>query len=461
MSLDFQYTKRQGAFLYATADEVLYGGAAGGGKSYGQFLDAVIYAARYPKSRQIIFRRTFPELEKSIILVFLRELPKDVFKYNASKHTGQFENGSVVDFGYIDKETDVYKYQSAEYDVIRFDELTHFTESMYLYMMSRLRGTNPFPRQMKSTTNPGGIGHTWVKERFIDPAPPNTVFKIKRGSGVFLPAKVQDNHFLMKNDPDYMKRLLNLGERDQKALLHGDWDLADGQYFDNFKREIHVIEPLFDFSEPPADWEYYIAIDYGLDMLAAYLCGVAPGNKYYVIKEFYDGKDHPDKDHAGLIISEAAKAILALGKGFDVRRRFAPPDLWGRTKDTGKTVAELFSENGCPLWRVDNSRVAGWMELKELLQPHTDERGEPTADLRIFSNCRHLIRTLPALQVDDHNPNDAATEPHELTHAPDAIRYFIAGRPRGKKPKEKPPRADFSFQRKPKEIDRGDRIKPI
>ena len=466
--LDFEYTERQGAFFAADADEVLYGGAAGGGKSYGQFLDAVYYAGKYAGSKQIIFRRTFPELERSMIRTFESDLPKSLFKYNASKHTGRFPNGSIIDFGYIDSERDLKNYQSAEYDVIRFDELTHFTEEMYIYMLSRLRGTTPFPRCVKSSTNPGGLGHTWVKKRFIDPMPPNqkTKFYDKDGyflgTRIFLPAKVQDNAFLMERNPGYIRNLKNLSGRQQKALLYGEWDLFNGQYFDNFKRELHVCDPLFDFHKIPNDWEFYISIDYGLDMLAAILMGVAPGGKYYAIKEFYDGNQHPDGEHKGLIVSEAAKKILQLGEGFPIRRIFAPPDLWGRSKDTGKSIAEVFRENGVSLCRVKSDRVSGWMELKELLEPYADEQGAPTARLKFFENCRHLIRTLPALAVDEHNPNDCATEPHELTHAPDALRYFFAGRPSEKRMPKPPPRYDFNFQKpKPDPGGRGKEIKVI
>ncbi len=468
LDINLKVTKRQKAFICADADEVLFGGAAGGGKSFGQFVDSVIYALRYEGSRQIIFRRSLPELEQSIITYFLGWLPKGTFKYNISKHMGTFPNGSIIYFGFIANKNDAYRYQGAEYDVIRFDELTHFTEDVYVYLSSRLRGTKPFPRSMKSSTNPGGIGHTWVKERFIDSMPPNqkTDFfdkdGVRFGSRIFLPSRVQENKFLMQNDPGYERRLKMLPEREKRALLYGDWDLFDGQYFDNFDRTIHVCEPIFDFDKIPNDWEFDIAIDYGLDMLAVLLMGAAPGGKFYAIKEFYDGMQHPDGGHKGLIVSDAAKKILELGKGFPIRRIFAPPDLWGRSKDTGKSIAEVFRENGVDLWRVDNSRVAGWMELKGLLQPYEDEQGAKTAQLKIFNNCHNLIRTLPALAVDDHNPNDTATEPHELTHAPDALRYYFAGRPRSKRMPPPKPRYDFNFQRpKPHPGGMGEKIKPI
>ena len=166
--MDISITTKQEAFINSEAFETLFGGAAGGGKSYGQLTDALLYALQNPKSKQIIFRRTFADLEKSLIRVSLEMYPKEIATYNSSKHTWKLKNGSIIDFGYIDNEKDVYQYQSAEYDIIRFDELTHFTEYMYVYMISRCRGANNYKKGIKSSTNPGGVGHNWVKERFVD-----------------------------------------------------------------------------------------------------------------------------------------------------------------------------------------------------------------------------------------------------------------------------------------------------
>lgn len=154
MQLNLQITKKQKLFVDSTADETLFGGSAGGGKSYGQLVDAILYALKYAGSKQLILRRTFPELEKSLIRVHLQIYPRELYTYNSSNHTGKFINGSIIDFSYCDNEKDVYKYQSAEYDVIRFDELTHFSEEMYVYLLSRIRGANNFPKMAKSSTNP-------------------------------------------------------------------------------------------------------------------------------------------------------------------------------------------------------------------------------------------------------------------------------------------------------------------
>lgn len=415
--MNIQITKKQKMFLDAVADEVLYGGAAGGGKSYAQIIDAFLYALKYPKSKQLILRRTFSELEHSLIRTALELYPKEAAAYNASKHVFTFKNGSIIDFGYCDNDNAVTQYMSTEYDTIRFDELTHFTEYQYTYLISRLRGANNYPKQVKSSTNPGGIGHSWVKERFIDTIAPFKMHKTEKGTTrVFIPATVTENKFLMQSDSNYIKRLENLGEKDKKALLYGNWDIFEGQYFSEFNRYIHVIKPF----EIPPDWRRYISIDYGLDMLACLWIALDYNGKAYVYKELYE---------SGLIISDAARRIHEVNGDDVITMRYAPPDMWNRRQETGKSAADIFSENGLYFYKSNNNRVQGWYDLKEWLKPYTDEQGIKTAKLVIFENCRNLIRTIPALQFDEKNPNDVATEPHEITHAPDALRGFVSGRP--------------------------------
>lgn len=415
--MDIDITEKQEQFINSEAFETLFGGAAGGGKSYGQLVDAFLFALDYPKSKQIIFRRTFPDLEKSLIRVSLELYPREVATYNSSKHTWAFKNGSIIDFSYIATENDVYQYQSAEYDVIRFDELTHFTEYMYTYMISRCRGANGYPKHIKSSTNPGGIGHSWVKSRFIDIGQPNTIHECqltpeskKTSSRIFIPSLVQDNMFLLENDPDYVDRLDNLPEKERKALKFGDWDIFDGQFFSEFRRDIHVVEPF----EIPDTWRRFRTRDYGLDMCATYWIAMDWNMNAYVYKELYE---------SNLIVSAAAKKINDMTTE-DIYCDYAPPDLWNRNRDTGKSTTDIFAENNQFLTKADNNRISGWLAVHEWLKIIEDEQGCLTSKLRIFNNCTNLIRTLPAVIHDEKNPNDVANEPHELTHAPDALRYF-------------------------------------
>ena len=204
MDLNLMITEKQNLFIQAKADEVLYGGCAGGGKSFGQIIDALLNALKYPGIKQLILRTTFPELERSLIMTSLEVIPKSLYKYNSSNHKMKFNNGSLIEFGYLTSDKDVTQYQSAEYDIIRFDELTHFSEYQYLYMLSRVRGVNKFPKQIKSSTNPGSIGHQWVKDRFINSMPENTITDFDGRTRIFIPARVQENKFpfLMDSDPE-------------------------------------------------------------------------------------------------------------------------------------------------------------------------------------------------------------------------------------------------------------------
>ena len=408
MKIRISVTEKQKKFIDADESEVLFGGAAGGGKSYGQMVDTLLFALRYPASKQLVLRRTFSELDKSLIRLSLSLFPNKIYTFNSSSHTGKFKNGSCVDFGYCATENDVYQYQSAEYDVIRFDELTHFTEAQYIYLISRVRGANPYPKQIKSSTNPGGVGHGWVKRRFVDPSEPGKSFVGEDGmKRIFIPSLLDDNKFLSEGDPKYRDRLLALPEREKKALLYGDWNIFEGQYFTEFKRDTHVIMPF----EVPRSYRRFRTIDYGLDRLACLWIAVSPEGDFFVYREYCE---------SNLSISAAARAILErTPDSEEIYATLAPPDLWSRSQETGRTKASIFSEYGINFTKTSNDRETGWLALKELL---CDTDGAPR--LKIFSTCTELIKCLPALTIDKLRPSDCATEPHEITHAPDALRAF-------------------------------------
>lgn len=414
--LDFEFSPKQLDFVQCDADEILYGGAAGGGKTFSQVIDALLYAIKYKGSKQIIFRRTFAELEMSVVVQSLENYPPPPWaRYNQSKHIWRLKNGSTIQFGYLAKKADVYQYQSAEFDVIRFDELTHFTEEQYTYMLTRLRGAMPFPRSMRSSSNPGNIGHAWVKERFIDPAPPGVPHyrQTKRGRRklIFIPARVTDNYALMENDPGYMANLEEQPDVVRRQLLDGDWSAAEGQAFREFSEAIHVMDP----APIPETWARYRAIDYGLDCYACLWFAVSPEGEVWVYKEIAE---------SDLIISRAAEKTLAYTSAEEeaaMVTTWAPPDVvHARSQETGRTKADLFHDAGLTLWESSNNREAGWMAIHEMLKVRDD--GTPV--LKVFRNCYELIKCLPALIIDEKNPNDVSTEPHRYSHAPDALRYF-------------------------------------
>ena len=256
-----------------------------------------------------------------------------------------------------------------------------------------------------------GVGHAWVKRLFVD-----RVYKSAENPDdyCFIQASVFDNTALLEKDPGYLKVLEALPEDKRKADLYGEWDVYEGQYFTEWERELHVCEPF----EIPPSWRRYLTIDYGLDMFAAEWVAVNEFGRAFVYREFCK---------SGLTVSEAAEVIRQMND--PVYIAYAPPDLWNRRNDTGRSAADIFAEHGVYLARATNNRVQGWYDLKEWLHPFTDEQGVKNSGIKFFRNCGEIIRCIPLLQFDEKNPNDVATEPHSITHAPDAIRYFVAGHP--------------------------------
>lgn len=414
--------EKQRAFLCARERFVAYGGSRGGGKSYAVRMKAALSALRYAGIRILILRRSYPELYENHIKLLRRQLA-GVAQYRDTDKSIAFPNGSLIKFGYCDTDADADRYQGQEYDMIFMDEATHFTAYQFDCLSACLRGTGDFPRRFYLTCNPGGVGHAWVKRLFID-----RDFRAGEDPADyrFIRSTVYDNKPLLSKDPSYLTRLSALPAEMRRAWLEGDWDLQAGQFFSEFRRELHVTEP----HPIPRHYKIYRAFDYGLDMLACLWFAVDEDGCVTVIRELYE---------SDLIVSEAATRILALSAE-PVVATFAPPDLWNRQKDTGRSMWEIFEEAGVRLFRADANRVQGWMQVKEFLAPVRMADGTVRPRLRIFSTCENLIRCLPALSHDKTDPGDCATVPHELTHLPDALRYFLRGRatPAARKREEEP-----------------------
>lgn len=446
--LYLELTKTQKAFMDAEADEVLFGGAAGGGKSYGQLADALLYALKYPKSRQLILRKTFPELEHSMIFTSLGFFPKSVCKYSSSARTWTFLNGSLIEFGFCATKSDVLRYQGAEYDVVRFDELTHFTEDQYTYLISRIRGVNPYPKMVKSSTNPGGIGHSWVKRRFIDGYKPNEVHtdSVTGSKRLFIPSLVSDNVFLMESDKDYIKRLNQLPEKERRALLCGEWDIFDGQVFAEWKnshvgkrtrRWSHVIEP-FDI---PKQWRRYRAFDFGYSKpFAVSWYAVDQDGRAYNYRELYGCSGDADvgiRWTAQKIADEIRKIEEAEDSGCQITG-IADPAIWNSTGSPDGSIADMMEKRGVYFEKGNHNRLAGKMQVHYRLA--FDSEGLPM--IYFFDTCKNIIRTLPQLCYDPSRPEDVDTNQED--HLYDALKYFLMANPISARVCEKQKTEDYN-----------------
>ena len=409
IKVDYTPNEKQSLFHSCGADECCYGGAKGGGKSCALVMETLAYCLEYKGCTAYLFRETYDDLEANIIKEWKEKVPKELYEYTGSKHIATLINGSTVHFRYIQNDDDADGYQGRSIDFIGVDELTKHSEKAIQVLLSCMRSAKGYPTRFRATCNPGGKGHNWVKKRYIEATHHGHQQYKDEVSGntvAFIPATVYDNEVLMRNDPAYVRRLENLPEQQRKAFLLGDWNIFEGIYFTEWDYDIHTCDPV----PIPKEWKVYRSMDYGLDCFAMLWIAVDSIGGVYVFREFAE---------SDLPISTAAQKANELTDEM-IYDTLAPPDLWNRSQETGKSKAVLFDEAGLRINKSNNDREAGWLAIRELLKVNKDG----FARLKVFRTCTRLIADLPQLQHDAKKPTDCATEPHDITHVPDALRYF-------------------------------------
>lgn len=448
MTLAYQPFLRQRIAHASPADILCYGGAAGGGKSEYLLMEAFVSVCEHPGNVAMLMRRTFPELEASVILRSHAIFPKEICKYNDQKHRWEIKAAgdkgpkSYIFFGFCEKERDVYKYQSSAWGFLGFDESTHFTEYQIIYLLSRVRSVIPGVRpRVRLCTNPGNVGHGFHKRYFRIPnknasqkesesfCTPDVVWQPPLEAGMtrmpptraFIPSRVFDNPHLMTNDPDYVARLEQLPPAQKAMLLAGEWDAFSGQFFADFDKALHVVKPF----EIPRNWKIYRSVDFGFaDPFSCHWHAVSENGHVFTFRELYE---------RGLRDREQAKRVKerSVRKHKDGRIEDEPieytvgdPAMVAKSKDTGVSTQENYMKEGVTIFGGSNSRVPGWMQMHNFLamDPRTG-----TPFWQIFDTCHNVIRELEDAVTDENNPEDLNTEGSD--HALDDCRYFFMSRP--------------------------------
>lgn len=406
---------RQKDFFISTARHIGYGGARGGGKSWSMRRKFVLLALKYHGMKLLLLRKTFPELRENHVMPLLMEIGQYA-KYKEKDNTFTFPNGSRIVLGYCDSEKDLLRYQGHEYDVIGMEEATHFTETMRNFFETCNRSTRTdFKPRMYYTSNPGGIGHAWFKRLFIDREYRG---KEKPENYHFIPAKVYDNHALMKANPEYVDTLESLPDDLREAFLHGNWDVFAGQYFRDFRRDTHVIEPF----KLPSHWMRFISIDYGYNDPCAIYWHAVNDRRVYTYREMYVTQ---------MNASDIAQKITELSRGESIEYTVASPDMWHKRGAgyvsngvvRGESIADTFLDGGVWLEKADNDRLIGWTRMREYMKVQPD--GKPL--WLIFDTCKNLVRTLPQMVHDDKRVEDVADGLED--HAAESCRYALMSRP--------------------------------
>lgn len=445
--------ERQADFIRLpwTIFEALYGGAAFGGKSEVLIMLPIVYKwYQNPRFHGIIFRRTFPELEESLIPRSKEYYEAVGATYNSQNHLWTFPSGATIRFSYMLRKDDARSHDTAEYNYVAFDELTHFDEFQYVYLTSRVRSSDPsLPALVRSASNPGNIGHRWVRKRFIEPSRGGYVKILDRKSGsfrMFIPARASDNVAGLKNDPTYVNRLWLLPEAERKAKLDGDWWAYLGTVFNEWRFEPgegepeyarHVIKPF----EVPLWWPRVVAIDWGFRAMTWIgWCAISPDKRAYLYREYAQ---------RGRKISEWASEFSGLTASHNETLQSIVIDPSARQqRGDPMTILQQFSEHSGykydteskfgVLRLADNDRLSGKLALHEYLRwtpkppriipkegynhelaqkifrmygekqyydycslflPEEPESNLPK--LQVFESCEEFITCIPAIEYDE------------------------------------------------------------
>jgi hypothetical protein len=476
LSSDICLTEKQGIAFQTEATEVLYGGAAGGGKSYLERVSAIRWAVEVPGVQVYFFRRTLPDLRDnhlrgptSFFVMLDSYITSGNVRYRAVENEFVFWNGSVLHLCYCDSENDVEKYRGAEIHVLIMDELTHFSEYQYRFLRSRVRIAGlEIPAKYKSripriecASNPGSIGHAWVKRTFISPKPVFEVWRCPPDEGgmlrTFVSAKLSDNPFLLKDDPAYADRLKGLGaDTLVRAMLDGDWDIIAGQAFEKLRKSEHAIEPF----TPPDDWAVFGSLDWGSSRPFSFgLWTISngdalPDGRIYRrgamirFNEWYGWNGKPNEGQR-MESAEVAQVIVDRLRGRKPGYIIGDPSMWkvDGGPSNAETMNRVFIKHGFALRKADNSRHAGYLELRSRIAG--DEDGPM---LYATTNCHDgFWRTMPDIIMDRNDPEDVDTDQED--HAYDDVRYAAMSRPWMKVVEKKKEKIDrwMRFEEQPAE----------
>ena len=442
------------AFCKAGTFECFFGGA----KSPGKTDCLIMEAARFyhvPKYHAVILRRTFPRLQEIIDRCWTW-YPKIGGSYRATEHRWYFEGGAKISLGHCQNEADKHNYHGKEYQYIGFDELTEFTESQYLFIMAQARKAfQGVPLRIRATSNPGGIGHSWVKRRFVDITTPGEVY-IDPATGqsrLFIPATVYDNPTIMENDPMYVRRLEALPPIERRRFLLGDWAVAEGQVFSELSQQTHGAEPF----PIPAEWEKFMVFDWGYSRpWCALWFAVDFDGVMYLYREKYGMVDGDPNRGARQTNTEICREIHKCEQE-KMNFRVADPACWGPTKIKGSnqvlgpSFVEDASKEGLFFLKADNDRIRGVQQMHQRLKIEeiTDRDGIVIDERVNFIAFNDLGRFWEEMQDLYEDPNDPELyDTDQPDEGADCFRYATMSRPIIPKRRINEPQGTFATERK-------------